>query len=222
MANTYLNTRCIISTFNKYAEPLLQVLSEHSLDLLRKVDLLQLFSMPDVPQNIPILYRLLRLYRPDKAAFILGQYYIKFTINEVALILGLPNRGDDFHFHRTPFSGMKQSDIVAELNQLANEADSEEVEERRVDALIKYVVAKFFFPLKSLRIPECLQQIGGLEDFRRYNWAKAIHGFLNAQLIPLHKLSCKREEPLSLGYLEGCSITLVVSNFFFNFMFIFK
>ncbi|KAK8926396.1 hypothetical protein KSP39_PZI018995 [Platanthera zijinensis] len=206
---TYLNSRCAISTFKKYAEPILELLSEHSLDLLREAGLLQLFSIPGVPKNIPILYRLLRLYRPDKAAFLLGQYYIKFTVNKVALILGLPNRGDDFHFHRAPYSEVKQSDIVAELNQLANEAESEDLEQRRVDALVKFSLTKFFLPLKSLTIPECLQQIGGLEDFRRYNWAKTIHGFLNAQLTPLHNLSCSREEPSSLGYLEGCSIILV-------------
>lgn len=211
---TFLNTRCAISTFKKHAEPLLYALSEESTDLLINASVMHFFTLPDLPQNIPLLYRLIRLYRPEKSAFLLGQYYIKMTVNEVALILGLPNRGRDYNFKRLPLSNVTQSDLVNRINELANlEDESNEVEMQRVDALVKFVLCRFLFPLKSLRIPTCLEKFGGLHDFTRYNWPKAIHSFLHKQFEDLYTLSCTRKEPASLGYLEGCSIILVVSNY---------
>ncbi|KAK8962759.1 hypothetical protein KSP40_PGU018745 [Platanthera guangdongensis] len=79
-------------------------LSKESLELLRDASLLQLFLIPDIPQIIPLLYRMIRLYMPDKEAFLLSNYYIKFTVNEVALIMGLLNMGEDFDFQRASYS----------------------------------------------------------------------------------------------------------------------
>ncbi|KAK8936963.1 hypothetical protein KSP39_PZI012730 [Platanthera zijinensis] len=95
--------------------------------------------------------------RPGKPAFLLGQYYIKLTMKEVVVILGLSNRRLDYNFRRLPLSSVKQTELVNHLNEVTNlEDDSDEVEKQRVDALV----------------------------------------------LP--------KETASLGYLEGCSIILVV------------
>lgn len=208
---TYLNTRCAVSTFKRQAEPLLAVISDQAKQLLINASVFHFFSLPDLPQNVPLLYRLIRLYRPDKNAFLLGKYYLKMSVNEVALILGLPNSGEDFNFRRSPASKITQADIVEQLNTLANtEAVSYGDDMERVDALVKYVLIRFLFPLKSLRIPMCLKDFRGLDEFQRFNWPKAVHTFLHKQFESLYNLSCSRNEQSSLGYLEGCSIVLVV------------
>ncbi|KAK8968994.1 hypothetical protein KSP40_PGU008091 [Platanthera guangdongensis] len=140
----YLNTRCVISTFRKHAEPLLTVLSEASRELLINSSVMHFFTLPDLPQNIPLLYQLIRLYRPDKSAFLLGQYYIEMTINAAAQIIDLPNRGHDYDFKRLPLSNVTKADLVTHLNELANiEKNSNETEMHRVDALVKYVLCRF-------------------------------------------------------------------------------
>ncbi|KAK8915904.1 hypothetical protein KSP39_PZI015593 [Platanthera zijinensis] len=210
---TYLNSRCAISTFKKIVEPLLGALSEVSENRLLDAGLMQFFLIPDLPQNIPLLYRLIRLYRPDKQAFLLGNYYVKLTVNEIAVILGLPNRGDEFVFKRKPYSAENHKHLLAEMDHLALEETTPAVETRRLKVLVKYILCKFLFPLKGLRIPQCFFDFGGVEEFTRYNWPLAIHKFLHSQFVSLQKLSCTREDPSSLGYLEGCSIVLVVRQF---------
>lgn len=210
---TYLNTRCAISTFKKRAQPLLDVLSEESRDILINCSVMHFFTLPDIPQNIPLLYRLIRLYRPEKSAFLLGQYYIKMSVNEVALILGLPNSGEDYDFNRSPLSNVSIAEVETELHELANiEEPSTDIEMQKVDALVNYLLCRFLFPLKSLRLPVCLEKFGGVVEFRRYNWPKAVHTFLHKQFEDLYRKSCTQKEPASLGYLEGCSIILVVSS----------
>ncbi|KAK8944763.1 hypothetical protein KSP39_PZI008496 [Platanthera zijinensis] len=169
-AGTFLNSRCAISTFKKQAESLLDVISDDSRQMLIDASLMHFFNLPDLPQNIPLLYRLILLYKPDKSAFLLGQYYVKLIVKEVDVILGLPNRGQEFNFRRLPLSNVTQSVLVNHINELSNlEDDSDVVEKQRVDALVKYILCRFLFPLKSLRIPMCLENFGGLEQFRRYN-----------------------------------------------------
>ncbi|KAK8967697.1 hypothetical protein KSP40_PGU012097 [Platanthera guangdongensis] len=109
------------------------------------------FNLSDLPQNILLLYRLIMLYMPDKSVFLLGYYYIKLTVKEVTVILGLPNRGHDFDFRRLPLSNVTQSELVNHINELDNiEDDSDEVEKQRVEALVKYVLCRFLFSLNVL------------------------------------------------------------------------
>ncbi|KAK8964430.1 hypothetical protein KSP40_PGU006177 [Platanthera guangdongensis] len=46
----------------------------------------------------------------------------------------------------------------------------------------------FFFPLKNLKVPACLDAIKDIQDFVKYNWPQAIHGFLHSQFDGLSKI----------------------------------
>ncbi|KAK8936084.1 hypothetical protein KSP39_PZI013162 [Platanthera zijinensis] len=83
------------------------------------------------------------------------------------------------------------------------------LKKQRVDALVKYVLCRFLFLLKSLRLSLCLEMFSGLNEFRKYNWLKDIHTFLHKQFEDLHTLDFSRNKPASPGYLEVCSIILV-------------
>ncbi|KAK8958271.1 hypothetical protein KSP40_PGU017377 [Platanthera guangdongensis] len=104
--------------------------------------------MPTIQQNIPLLYYIIRSYSARRNAFLLGKFYVKFTVNHVALILGLPNRGKEFQFDKIPFPNLKHKELVQELADLTVEDSSPTLESRRINALIRYVLAAFFFPLK--------------------------------------------------------------------------
>ncbi|KAK8964610.1 hypothetical protein KSP40_PGU015596 [Platanthera guangdongensis] len=207
--SSYLYSRCAIKTFKENAKSLLDVLSEDSKETLREIGILQLFNMPTIQQNIPLLYYIIRSYSARKNAFLLGKFYVKFTVNHVALILGLPNRGKEFQFDRIPLSNLKHKELVQELADLTVEDSSPTLESRRINALIRYVLAAFFFPLKGLKVPTCLLEFKGLEDFAAVNWPKAIHTFLYSHFAYMKEIAIG-EEMKNLGYLEGCSVILVV------------
>ncbi|KAK8936101.1 Ubiquitin-like-specific protease 1A [Platanthera zijinensis] len=206
----YLNCRCAVSTFIKNAQPLLDVLSEESKNILNEARILPLFSIPKIPQNIPLLYILVRIYNRKQQAFLLGNVYVSLTVNEIAMILGLPNRGVEFSFVRRPFARYTQKNMIEELNGLVNEELSPTLENRRVDLLVRYMLAVFLFPQMGLKIPKSVLAIEGLEMFTKYNWPLAIHKHLHAQIADLNAKSVLRDPGENLGYFEGCSVVLLV------------
>ncbi|KAK8916548.1 hypothetical protein KSP39_PZI022235 [Platanthera zijinensis] len=192
------------------ARPLLDVLEEDSKRILREVGVLQLFEMPSLPQNISLLYVLVRAFSRNKQAFLIGNNYMKFTVNEVALILGLPNRGKDFTFIRLPCIDLTHKDLIDEIHDLADQDWSLMLESRRVDILVRYLVNVFFFTLKGMKIPASLNKITCLSTFVEYNWPKAIHRFLLSQVDALSQASVVKKVGVNLGYLEGCTTILLV------------
>ncbi|KAK8970592.1 hypothetical protein KSP40_PGU012775 [Platanthera guangdongensis] len=145
-------------------------------------------------------------------AFLLGRVYKIITVNEVALMLGLPNKGLKFNFNKTPLAMYEQKDLAAEMLRLSEAEWIEELEGQRVEALVRFVLCKLFFPLKVMKIPKCLHTFSGLEDFKKYNWPEAIHSFLQLQFRQLSIAATKNKSKESLGYIEGCSILLLVRN----------
>ncbi|KAK8963920.1 Ubiquitin-like-specific protease ESD4 [Platanthera guangdongensis] len=166
--------------------------------------------MPTIPQNIPILYVLLRLYNKDKQAFQLGKYLVKMTVNEVALILGLPNAGLRFKFSRSPVVDMTHKILTEDIHRVADEEGSHHDEGIRLSMLINYLLAMFFFPLKSLKVPSCVTKITCLPEFLKYNWPFAIHEFSHLQFDHLSHVSAIRNTGSNIGSLEGCATVLLV------------
>ncbi|KAK8944998.1 hypothetical protein KSP39_PZI008516 [Platanthera zijinensis] len=172
--------------------------------------------MPSLPQNIPLLYVIVRAFNRDKQAFLIGNNYLKLTVNEMALILGLPNRGIYFTFVRLPCIDLTHKDLIEEINHLSVEEWSPTLESRRLDSLIRYLVNVFFFPLKGMKIPASLNKINGLSTFVKYNWPKTIHHFLISQVNALSQASIIKKIGVNLGYLEGCATILLIRSVNYN------
>ncbi|KAK8963214.1 hypothetical protein KSP40_PGU011882 [Platanthera guangdongensis] len=115
---------------------------------------------------------------------------MKLTVNEVALVLGLPNSGVPFKFTRSPILDLTHKCLNEKLREVTEEEWSPALEERRISLIIKYLLCMFFFPLKNLKVPACLDAIKDIQDFVKYNWPQAIHGFLHSQFDGLSKI-CK-------------------------------
>ncbi|KAK8960065.1 Pentatricopeptide repeat-containing protein [Platanthera guangdongensis] len=169
------------------------------------------FSVPSRAEHV----RYRRSYSVRRNVFLLGKFYVKFTVNHVALILGLPNRGKEFQFDRIPMSNLKHKELVQELADLIVEDSSPTLELRRINALIRYVLEAFFFPLKGLKVSTCLLEFKWLEDFAAVNWPKAIHTFFYSHFAYMKEIAIG-EEMKNLGYLEGCSVIIVVSKSTYN------
>ncbi|KAK8953991.1 hypothetical protein KSP39_PZI002373 [Platanthera zijinensis] len=122
------------------------------------------------------------------------------------MILGLPNRGCVLKFARLPLLDFTHKNLIDELKMLVEEQFSPDLESRRVNALVKYLLVVFLFPLKGLKIPACLNVLGNLASFTQYNWPNAIHKFLHFNLTVLSQMSVLREFGSNLGYFEGCTM----------------
>ncbi|KAK8954724.1 hypothetical protein KSP39_PZI001988 [Platanthera zijinensis] len=139
------------------------------------------------------------MYKRNKWCFLLGKHYLKLTVNEVSMILGLPNRGREFCFTRLPCIEHSHRDLLNEMRNLVNEEWSEDLERRRVNMLIKYLVIVFLFPLKTLKIPKCLAVLeDGVVALKEYNWPKAIHAFLHVQLDMLSHITLSGVQAVDL------------------------
>ncbi|KAK8947644.1 hypothetical protein KSP40_PGU020627 [Platanthera guangdongensis] len=212
----YLSCRCAPNTFTANVTPLLNRLSEESIEALRDARLLPLFRMPTIPQNISMLYVLLRLYNKDKQAFQLGKYLVKMTVNEMALILGLPNAGLRFKFSKSPVVDMTHMRLTEEIHKAVDEEGSHHDEGIRLIMLINYLLAMFFFSLKSLKVPSCVTKITCLPEFLKYNWPLVIHEFLHLQFDHLSRVSAIQNAGGNIGSLEGCATVLLVIMEFWN------
>ncbi|KAK8913799.1 hypothetical protein KSP39_PZI023760 [Platanthera zijinensis] len=139
------------------------------------------------------------MYKRNKRCFLLGKHYLKLTVNEVSMILGLPNRGREFCFTRLPCIKHSHRDLLNEMRNLVNEEWSEDLERRRVNMLIKYLVIVFLFPLKTLKIPKCLAVLeDGVVALKEYNWPKVIHAFLHVQLDMLSHITLSGVQAVDL------------------------
>ncbi|KAK8948024.1 hypothetical protein KSP40_PGU007123 [Platanthera guangdongensis] len=206
----YLSSRCSSKSFTAHVTHLVNMLSEDSKEALRLACIFPLLMMFGIPQNIPLLYVLLRLYNRDKQAFLIGNYYMKLTVNEVALVLGLPNSRIPFKFTRSPLLDLTHKCLNEKLSEVIEEERSPALEERRISLIVKYLLCMFFFPLKNLKVPACLDGIKDIQDFVKYNWPQTIHGFLHSQFDGLSKICEVRGAGENIGYLEGCSTVLLV------------
>ncbi|KAK8948025.1 hypothetical protein KSP40_PGU018584 [Platanthera guangdongensis] len=109
------------------------------------------------------------------------------------------------------------------MKSLVSEEWSPTLESRRVDILVRYLVAVFMFSAMGLKIPGSLIHIKGVSDFVKYNWPKAIHQHLHEQLSELSGRCALRAPDENLGYFEGCSVVVVVSDILlFAYSFIYR
>ncbi|KAK8943659.1 hypothetical protein KSP40_PGU022293 [Platanthera guangdongensis] len=175
-----LNCRCGISSFKEHAKPILDVTNERSKNCLRESGILQFFEIPDLKQNISLLTILVKAYSRKHKDFLIGNVYVKFTANQIALMLGLPNRGVEFKFERRPFAAYEQKDLLLDMERLSKADWSEDIEKSRVDILVKYLLSKLLFPLQVLKIPQCIHIFCGVEEFQRYNWPSTVHKFMHS------------------------------------------
>ena len=64
------------------------------IDLLRQINILQFFDIPSFLQNKPLLVRVLKCWSPKMGLFNINGTFLQFTVEEVANMVGMPNRGE--------------------------------------------------------------------------------------------------------------------------------
>ncbi|KAK8951036.1 hypothetical protein KSP39_PZI004626 [Platanthera zijinensis] len=168
--------------------------------------IIHLFNISSAPQNTPILYAMVQHYNSSTKTFSVCSSKLKFTRNEVAMIIGLPNQGHNVEYQYKSFSVMTKMDLKSRILQLAKE--DHVVEEGDLKTILLHVLCTLFFPCSCNRIPEEFIRLADPEVFKNYNWPRAIHGYLLDSLDTLAKK--QKSPPEAMGYLNGCTHVLLI------------
>ncbi|KAH0461187.1 hypothetical protein IEQ34_008762 [Dendrobium chrysotoxum] len=112
---------------------------------------------------------------------------LKFSADDVALLIGLPNTGDLIYWEAEPLTSYTGIQIKNEIKNI-NKSTSPEV---IVNMYIKFLLSNLFFPNNNYRTPRRLITIvDNIDKFNSYNWAMSIQSFLVSQFNRLAPKFC--------------------------------
>ncbi|KAK8963013.1 hypothetical protein KSP40_PGU012907 [Platanthera guangdongensis] len=209
----FLSSRCYFSNFVCQVEKIIDRLLAEEKEKLRECKVLSIFTAPRVPQNIPLLCYLVSVYDARKDTFSIGSRELTFTPNDVALIIGLPNNGDNLVMVQKPYVIRTKTTLRKEITEM--DSGSCVVS---LNSLLLHVLCNLFFPSSLDYIPHLFENLLDLEAFKKINWAQAIHSYLmisvrsvRGKLTPTPASNIYVQPQGSLGYLYGCTHALIVS-----------
>ncbi|XP_028551679.1 uncharacterized protein LOC114579895 [Dendrobium catenatum] len=160
--------------------------------------------MPRLVQNVPLVYKLLSCWDSKKQCFLIKDQILQFTADEVAMILGLPNRGNNFEIGSARITGKSANDIRKEVISLDESTKMPDV----LKKFIIFLLSNLFFPLHNYRTPASVISVArNVEKFLSYNWPDSIREFLVADFNAIAK-KMKKGQPL--GYLNGFVHIIIV------------
>ncbi|KAI0502032.1 hypothetical protein KFK09_016977 [Dendrobium nobile] len=160
--------------------------------------------MPRLVQNVPLVYKLLSCWDSKKQCFLIKDQNLQFTADEVAMILGLPNRGNNFEIGGARITGKSANDIRKEVISLDESTAMPDV----LKKFIIFLLSNLFFPLHNYRTPASVISVArNVEKFLSYNWPDSIREFLVADFNAVAK-KMKKGQPL--GYLNGFVHIIVI------------
>ncbi|KAK8963259.1 hypothetical protein KSP40_PGU014031 [Platanthera guangdongensis] len=146
-------------------------------------------AIPKLYMNVEILEILLSSWDEDQCGFVIGGNIIPFTADDIALITGLPNRGDkvlrknvgfngDTNYGRRGRSlkGLEKS--LDNAVQIFKSSPNSENDRCFVQLMILYLWGSVLFPTSRIVPAYLFYYVQNLEAIGNYNWADAIHSFL--------------------------------------------
>ncbi|KAL0925954.1 hypothetical protein M5K25_004331 [Dendrobium thyrsiflorum] len=192
-----IHFRCRTSTFRKVCDELVSKFGDQFVERLREININQFLLLPSIPQNVPLVHMLLMQWDMSKECFLINGEMIKFTSEEVALLVGLPNRGLKFEIGSGRISGVTANDIRHNIEQMDVATPIEDL----VKEFIVYLLSNIFFPMGNFRVPTGIEEVAtNVDTFGTYNWPESIRDFLVKEF---NSIADKHSKGFSLGYVNG-------------------
>ncbi|KAL0924727.1 hypothetical protein M5K25_005581 [Dendrobium thyrsiflorum] len=192
-----IHFRCRTSTFRKVCDELVSKFGEQFVERLREININQFLLLPSIPQNVPLVHMLLMQWDMSKECFVINGEMIKFTSEEVALLVGLPNRGLKFEIDSGRISGVTANDIRHNIEEMDVATPTEDL----VKEFIVYLLSNIFFPMGNFRVPTGIEEVAtNVDTFGTYNWPESIRDFLVKEF---NSIADKHSKGFSLGYVNG-------------------
>ncbi|KAL0906681.1 hypothetical protein M5K25_025194 [Dendrobium thyrsiflorum] len=191
-----IHFRCRTSTFRKVCDELVSKFGEQFIERLREININQFLLLPSIPQNVPLVHMLLMQWDMSKECFLINGEMIKFTSEEVALLVGLPNRGLKFEIGSGRISGVTANDIRHNIEEMDVATPIEDL----VKEFIVYLLSNIFFPMGNFRVPTGIEEVAtNVDTFGTYNWPESIREFL---VKKFNSIADKHSKGFSLGYVN--------------------
>ncbi|KAL0923142.1 hypothetical protein M5K25_007190 [Dendrobium thyrsiflorum] len=192
-----IHFRCRTSIFRKVCDELVSKFGEQFVERLREININQFLLLPSIPQNVPLVHMLLMQWDMSKECFVINEEMIKFTSEEVALLVGLPNRGLKFELGSGRISGVTANDIRHNIEEMDVTTPTEDL----VKEFIVYLLSNIYFPMGNFRVPTGIEEVAtNVDPFGTYNWPESIRDFLVKEF---NSIADKHSKGFSLGYVNG-------------------
>ncbi|PKU80436.1 hypothetical protein MA16_Dca013851 [Dendrobium catenatum] len=158
-----------------------------------------------MPQNVPLIHMLLSKWDMKIESFIIKGQSLKFTYDEVALLIGMPIRDIIFDIGSARSSGETSNDIHHDIERMDNSTPIDDL----VKCFVLYLLSNIFYPMANFQIPlAILELLNTLDTFNQYNWPESIRGFLVEEF---NVVATKQAKGFALGYVNGFVMFLIVS-----------
>ncbi|XP_020688197.2 uncharacterized protein LOC110103724 isoform X3 [Dendrobium catenatum] len=181
----------------------------------------------ELDMNMEIVDALLGFWDEEHCGFFIGGVIIPFTVDDIALITGLPNRGQKV-VRQTLASNccsefrriyLTIRNIERSLdNILRNRNDpNPETDKQFVQQMILYLWGSVLFPSSCRIVPRYMAYyVKNLDYIGSFNWAEALHSFLVKEINAKSKSVKERNEGKDVvaGYMNG--LCFVINVWFFE------
>ncbi|KAI0516105.1 hypothetical protein KFK09_008777 [Dendrobium nobile] len=175
----------------------------------------------ELDMNMEIVDALLGFWDEEHCGFLIGGIIIPFTVDDIALITGLPNRGQkvvrpslasnccsEFQSIYLTIRNIERSlDII-----LRNRNDpNPEADKQFVQQMILYLWGSVLFPSSSRTVPRYMAYyLQNLDSIGSFNWAEALHSFLVKEINVKSKVVKERNEgkEVVVGYMNGLCFSI--------------
>ncbi|PKU59539.1 hypothetical protein MA16_Dca028125 [Dendrobium catenatum] len=119
--------RCRTSTFREVCNVLVRRFGEPFVERLRLLQIGQFLRVPQMPQNVPLIYMLLSKWDIKTESFITKGQSLQFTSDGVALLIGMPNRGIIFDIDSARSAGKTSNDIRHDIERMDNTTPMDDI-----------------------------------------------------------------------------------------------
>ncbi|PKU66736.1 hypothetical protein MA16_Dca014155 [Dendrobium catenatum] len=122
--------RCRTSTFREVCNVLVRKFGEPFVEKLRLLQISQFLRVPQMHQNVPLIYMLLSKWDMKTKSFIIKGQSLQFISDEVALLIGMPNRGITFDIGTARSTGKTSNDIRHDIERMDNTTPIDDINRR--------------------------------------------------------------------------------------------
>ncbi|KAI0493332.1 hypothetical protein KFK09_027609 [Dendrobium nobile] len=199
-----IHFRCRFSSFREVCNVLVQRFGDPLVVRLRQLHINQFLRLPVMPQNVPLIHMLISKWDMKTESFIIKGRSLKFSTEEVAILIGMPNRGIIFDVGSAKSTGKTSNDIRHDIERLDSSTRLDDV----VKCFLLYLLSNIFYPMANFRIPVSIfELLNTPELFNQYNWPESIKGFLVEEF---NVVATKQAKGLGLGYVNGLVMILII------------
>ncbi|PKU77323.1 hypothetical protein MA16_Dca018954 [Dendrobium catenatum] len=97
-----ISYRCYVSTFRTICDTFSEIIALEIEEKSKNLNIYQFLHFPEFEQKAPLIYQLLIMWNIQKQSFIIEGHIVPFTADEVALLAGLPNKGEEITWLTLP------------------------------------------------------------------------------------------------------------------------